>query len=284
MPRQSKKLRIKKISKGEAVAWIVFGLFILVMDIFLKPIGADGQPYHDPGFVAFKICFSLLLAIAPLVRIRQHIRISRSQQTETKAPKDQNQVRIHHSGNYLILDVQTPNSLNDRICEMGVTMISDGSIKMTREYGINPETSWDESNSLLHGIWPKDVADAPTLPVIWKQLKPLLKHSVVIAHNAQFDLAVLGKALNHYGIHPKPLLYLDTCELAKKYYPTAPNRKLVTLCAMQGIKINSANGLGHAFATAELALDMFARGMSKHDVYKWVFKNHLNDSTYIWRR
>lgn len=186
--------------------------------------------------------------------------------------------------NLTVIDVQTPNAMNDRICEIGLTMISGQEIVSSQQFGINPETHWDPENIAIHGMRPQDVAEAPALPAVWLYVEPLLRHAIVVAHNAPFDLAVLGKALGSYGIHPKPLRYLDTCALAKKFYPRVPNRKLETLCAMLGIQLTGRSGLAHSIATAELALDMLRKGMGRGDALRWVFEHHLYDKTYIRRR
>lgn len=76
--------------------------------------------------------------------------------------------------------------------------------------------------TVINGIRNKDVADLPLIRdhAEYEELKELLEGSVVVAHNAPFDVEVLINA----GIYVTD--WLDTKELAKKRWPTAPSHRL----------------------------------------------------------
>ena len=42
--------------------------------------------------------------------------------------------------------------------------------------------------------------DKPEFPAFWPEIAPLLRGRIVFAHNAQFDMGVLGATLDRYAI------------------------------------------------------------------------------------
>ena len=184
---------------------------------------------------------------------------------------------------FTVINTQTPNDYNDRLCSLGICRIAEGKIIYTKSFSVNPECHIEESHSMRHGLWDSDVINAQTLPDVWAQVVLLTLDSVLVAHNASFHLAVLGKALNAYGTIPASVKYLDTLELAREYYPDAPRKGLEPLCQQEGISLPSHSALDHARATGELLLRMTGGIVSSQEVHPWAFSNHLNDETYISR-
>ena len=57
----------------------------------------------------------------------------------------------------------------------------------------------------------------------YDELETILKDSVIIAHNALFDLGVLNAVCDTYGLNHFNNSYLDTVVLARKVYPELYN-------------------------------------------------------------
>ena len=95
---------------------------------------------------------------------------------------------------YLFIDVETPNRHNDSVCSVA-WILRDGQREIGREYQlIDPEAPFDPMNMSIHGIRPDDVAGAPAFIEYWTDtLGPLCEGSVLIAHNASFDLSVIAE-------------------------------------------------------------------------------------------
>ena len=100
----------------------------------------------------------------------------------------------------IAFDVETPNSRNDRMSAIGITVIEDGAV--TDEYYtlVDPETHFDPFNIQLTGISAETVKGAPTFPEVWQKIEPVLSGGLLCAHNAPFDLSVLRSCLRAYGI------------------------------------------------------------------------------------
>ena len=138
---------------------------------------------------------------------------------------------------YIVFDTETPNSHNDSICSIGISIVEFGQIVEERYDLVNPEAGFDAFNVDLHGIYPDMVTDAKTFPELWPELEPILDSGILIAHNAPFDLGVLGKLFRRYGIKRKPDAYGCTVQMGRKFLPQAPNHKLNTLCDLLQIHL-----------------------------------------------
>lgn len=162
---------------------------------------------------------------------------------------------------YIVFDVETPNFNNNRMSAIGVAIVEDGEI--ARHFGtvVNPECHFDAFNVRLTGITPAMAADAPTFPQLWEFLEPYFSDGVLAAHNAPFDLGVLGKCLRDYGIAWKPYAeYICTCRLGRRVYPELPDHKLDTMCRALGIPLDHHKADSDALAAAELLVRYHREG------------------------
>lgn len=139
------------------------------------------------------------------------------------------------------LDVETPNKRNDRICSIAVVQTDAmGSVVERRSYLVNPESQFDDINIRIHGIKPVDVRGAMTLPDLWSgELGPILHGTRLVAHNARFDLCVLSKAFDAYGITVSRPVFADTMEMSRRMVDGLPDAKLPTVCRRLGISLGS---------------------------------------------
>ena len=154
---------------------------------------------------------------------------------------------------YAVFDVETPNSRNDRMSAIGLSLLEDG-VETRHFYTlVDPETEFDAFNIQLTGITPRMVRGQPTFPVLWELLRPLLERGILCAHNAPFDLGVLGRCLRDYGLDWGPCRdYVCTCQIGRRLLPEAPNHRLNTLAALLDLPLQHHNALSDARACAGL--------------------------------
>ena len=163
---------------------------------------------------------------------------------------------------FAVFDVETPNSYNDRMSAIGVVIVDHGEI--IREFGtlINPETYFDSFNIRLTGITPQAVQDKPDFLTVWPILEDLFADSILVAHNAPFDMGVLAKCLHDYGVCWKEsALYACTCRMGRVCYPSFCNHKLDTMCRELGISLDHHKASSDARACAELLIDYTRQGL-----------------------
>lgn len=82
---------------------------------------------------------------------------------------------------FIVFDVETPNHCNDRMSAIGITIVEDGEITDEFYSLVNPEVPFDSFNIELSGIDEGIVRDAPTFPVLWQTIEPLLTSGLLVA-------------------------------------------------------------------------------------------------------
>ncbi len=139
------------------------------------------------------------------------------------------------------VDVETPNGKVPSICQIGLVVAESGDIVKTESILVNPETWFDDFNIAVHGILPSDVEDAPTFPALWPRIAPFFADSVVVAHNAAFDLGVITGTLERYGIPVPDITYACTVQMARRRFSreTYGSYRLDTLCAAFDIPLEN---------------------------------------------
>ena len=176
---------------------------------------------------------------------------------------------------YIVFDTETPNSRNDSICAIGITVVEDGEIVQERYELVDPETHFDVFNVELHGISPDMVRYERNFPVLWQEIEPIMNSGILVAHNASFDLGVLSKLFSRYGIHRASDFYACTVQLGRKCFPEAPNYKLNTLCEMLDIPLDHHNAASDAHACAELLCTYSKNGLQIKDyVKRWEYNRY----------
>lgn len=168
----------------------------------------------------------------------------------------------------LAFDVETPNSHNDRICSMGLALIEDGSVTWSKNYKVNPECPFDERNIRIHGIRAEDVGDAPIFPAVWEEIGQLFRQNLVVAHNANFDLCVLKKALNAYGISESLVYYVCTMQVAKSVLPGLEDTKLPTICNHYGVELCHHDSGSDSVACAQIFCRLMDEGVRPEEFTK----------------
>ncbi len=167
---------------------------------------------------------------------------------------------------YIAFDVETPNAKNDRISSIGIAVIENGSIVETKSTLVDPETYFNRFNIELTGITPEMTEGAPNFRKLWGEIGELMQSGILLAHNAPFDMRVLSKCLNDYGIAaPRYFSYACTCLMGKRCYPELPNHKLNTMCERCGITLDHHKADSDSLACASLFLDYIDQGLTVTD-------------------
>ena len=153
------------------------------------------------------------------------------------------------------IDVETPNGKVPAICQIGIVTAEYGEILKTESFFVNPETYFEPGNISIHGITPSAVADAPTFAALWPRIAESFADSVIVAHNAAFDLGVLTGVLERYGIPVPPITYACTVQMARRRFSREMygSYRLDTLCAAFDIPLlNHHDALCDALACYRL--------------------------------
>lgn len=101
---------------------------------------------------------------------------------------------------FVVFDFET--ATHDRhVCQVGIAVvrgmeITDSTAALVRP----PENRYDKDCTRVHHITPVMTEDAPTFDQYYKHTKEIMENHVVVMHNADFDLDVLNRACDHYGL------------------------------------------------------------------------------------
>lgn len=161
---------------------------------------------------------------------------------------------------YIAFDVETPNRFNSRMSAIGIAVVEDGRIVDSFYSLVDPEQPFDWFNTQLTGIDSEAVAGAPTFPQLWEQIEPVMSSGVLVAHNAPFDMGVLKKCLQGYGIPWRPQVKgLCTVLMGRRLLPGISHR-LNDLCAYYDIRLDHHRADSDSRACAEILLRYMERG------------------------
>lgn len=175
--------------------------------------------------------------------------------------------------NFTFVDVETPNFSNSAISSIALIHINtDGEI-IEKYTLVQPNQHFDTFNIELTGITPEMVKDAPTFETVWEDIKEYFEDSIIVAHNARFDLGVLSKCLIRSGLTIPNMRYMCTVDLSRKYIP-APSHKLNVLCDLLDIELNHHQADSDTRACMEIFLYMNEQvGLKESEIKNYVVKN-----------
>lgn len=118
--------------------------------------------------------------------------------------------------NFVTIDFETANAEYNSACQIGLVEVSNGIIVDTyKSYICPPSLDFSPYNIDVHGITPEMVSDAPKFNEIWNDIKKYFKrNTIVIAHNATFDMSVLKSCLDEYDIKVPDFKYICSMDLS----------------------------------------------------------------------
>lgn len=157
---------------------------------------------------------------------------------------------------FVALDFETANNNANSACQLGVVVVRDSEISEEYCWLIRPQRMYfSPRNIAVHGIRPRQVADAPSMASLWKnELAELLDGQVLIAHNARFDMGVLVASLAAYDLPCPSLDFSCTRLLARAAWPGKSRYGLKPLADWLQIQFKHHDALEDARACAEVAL------------------------------
>lgn len=145
-----------------------------------------------------------------------------------------------------------------RIVEIGcVELINHVPTGRTYQQYINPERSMSEENIAVHGLTEEFLSDKPVFREIVDGFLDFIgSDSMLVAHNASFDIKFLNAELSWLGYPPLSQdRVVDTLILARKKFPGKTNN-LDALC--KRFQIDNSNRTFHgALLDSELLADVY---------------------------
>lgn len=158
---------------------------------------------------------------------------------------------------FVAIDFETATSARTSACSLGICEVKNNTVINRCDTLIRPVPfEFNEYNVKIHGITPDMVWDAPTFAELWPDIRHMLDNRLVVAHNASFDINVLCKTLEHFGIEYPCFDYLCTVKLSQKAYPELESHKLNALGSALGISFAHHDACDDAYACAMVLLNI----------------------------
>ncbi len=164
---------------------------------------------------------------------------------------------------FCVLDLETTggSSEYEEITEIGAVKYLGGQEVGRFATLVNPRRAIPAFITVLTGITDAMVANAPTIDEMLDPLLEFIGDSVLVAHNARFDVGFINAALVRAGHERLPNRVLDTVSLARRLVGAdVDNCKLATLAASLGLANQpSHRAINDVLATADLLHHLIER-------------------------
>lgn len=150
------------------------------------------------------------------------------------------------NANFIAFDFETATSSTRMPCQIGIVVVKEGQIVDRIERYIQPPGNrYNKKCIEVHGITPEMTKDKPEFDIVWEEIKEYFEANFIVAHNINFDIDVLSKALSKYNIAP-PIIMGIECTF------NLTGASLHDACNDFGIELKHHNALSDATACAEI--------------------------------
>ena len=180
-----------------------------------------------------------------------------------------------HQVTFVIVDLETTGASPKKgaaITEIGAVKVKSGEYLGHFESFVNPLTPIPEYITQMTGISDLMLATAPVIDEIFPTFLEFAggdSESILVAHNAQFDLSFLKSAAKELDIKWPSYKTVDTVTIARQVLTKedVPNCKLATLAQFFGTKTEpNHRALDDAKATTEILHGLIER-LGSFDVH-----------------
>lgn len=187
-----------------------------------------------------------------------------------------NNYKGDNKNTFVVFDVETTgfSATDDRVIEMGAVKIKDGKVIDNFSEFTDPGFHIPYRITELTTIDDATVAGCPSFDEILENFMDFCKDSVLVAHNAEFDISFIKSSMHRKGIK-FDYEYIDTLELSRYLLPDLKKHRLDTLTALFNINLeNHHRAIDDATATGFVFLKLL-------DLLKEQNCNNLDDMSKI---
>jgi DNA polymerase III epsilon subunit family exonuclease len=146
-----------------------------------------------------------------------------------------------------------------RVIEIGAVKFRAGKIISRQVWLINPQQPIPEATTRVHGLTDADVAEAPLFKEVYPEFVAFVKGTILVAHNAAFDVRFMAKEARRDNLAFPPEPVLDNLKLVRAWYPDLKSHTLGAMAAY----LKVAPGRYHrAMDDSETLAKVFTIGLS----------------------
>lgn len=162
---------------------------------------------------------------------------------------------------FTVFDTETTGlnpSEGDEIIQIGATRIVNGKLLRSESFDqlVDPLRELPEASTKIHGITPEMLVGQPPMTKVLPAFHAFAADTVLVAHNAAFDMRFLQMKEQSTGIRfEQPVL--DTLLLSAVIHPSQESHRLEAISERMGVNIMGRHtAIGDAIVTGEVFLRM----------------------------
>ena len=139
---------------------------------------------------------------------------------------------------FVIFDTETTgfSPVNDRLVELGAVKVRNGKKLGEKTWLINPQRSIPWYVQKVHNISLEMLKDKPTFAEVYPEFLEFIDGSVLIAHNAPFDIRFIAAEAERAEMPAPKNAVLDSLVLFRNWYPDLKSHTVSDLIDLFGIE------------------------------------------------
>jgi len=147
------------------------------------------------------------------------------------------------SARFAFLDLETTGLspwFGDRICEGGIVLTEGKRVKQQVQFLVNPERPLSLGAASTNGLTDEQLSNEPIFADKADEVTEWLRGTVVVCHNAQFDIQFLDSEFRRLKREIQIPNLIDTLMLARQYYDL-PSYSLLSIAEAFHIPVTRAH-------------------------------------------
>ena len=189
---------------------------------------------------------------------------------EDRVPIVYNEVEMALSeATYVVFDVETTglSAIYNDLIQVAASKMYKGNIIAEFDEFINPGHPLSAFTTELTGITDDHVKNAKPLVQVLKEFQEFCKDTVLVAHNASFDVGFMNANYERHGLPKITQPVIDTLEFARNLYPEYKRHGLGPLTKRFGVALEHHHMANYdAEATGRLLFIFIKEVAEKHGV------------------
>ena len=189
---------------------------------------------------------------------------------EDRVPIVYNEVEMDLSeATYVVFDVETTglSAIYNDLIQVAASKMYKGNIVAEFDEFINPGHPLSAFTTELTGITDDHVKNAKPLVQVLKEFQEFCKDTVLVAHNATFDVGFMNANYERHGLPKISQPVIDTLEFARNLYPEYKRHGLGPLTKRFGVALEHHHMANYdAEATGRLLFIFIKEVAEKHGV------------------
>jgi DNA polymerase III epsilon subunit family exonuclease len=228
------------------------------------------MPFNKQGIMTSKrsrLAGLLVLAIVPVVLLLyvavaagQPGRATPGASSSRLPPKNM----LVSNVTFVVFDTETTgfSPTTDRIVEVGAVKFRNGRVIEEKSWLVNPGRKIPYYAWRVHGISDDMVKDARPFKSFYPEFQDFIEGSVLMAHNARFDVSFLSAELKRNDQSLPRNLVIDSLSLFRQWYPNAKSFTLADIAVTAKIETKV---LHRALADSMYVFLIFDKGLKDHE-------------------